>query len=595
MSRSAALSFAWPAVTPSSRTVSVWSPERSGELESYLAAAREHMAAGRPEDAVDSLEAALHCLPGMPVPRREAIVKLIHDTAYAGARRALQAPVPDLETARSWLQRIMPTVGLADDRRRRDALRTYGLLLHLSGRPREALPYYRAAFSADERDSGTACAYGEALARLQMAASSAAMSDGVSASPYSSLHEMFRAALARPVEGDALSEAAWRRLAAMDMLLRGDAAGALAVFPGVHAPSLPRTWALEGALLGALCARWPISMQYYRRALAGEGPDGLRASDVHRFVLLAAALECIAELDPAEAEALVLAPWLPARPPRSVFPDAAAYRAWADHVRRRQHGLWIRRALRALPGGDHTRLRRSLRAIVRLQPRSATSRWIGVWLACTAPSSGAAVHRARSLKDSAADDGSPHHLLRLSALAAERFGAAEEVVTRLSRLLQRFPRDPWGLARWRAWMLKLADEAVGEGRFRQALSQYASLVLYAPDDAEGWLGCAAMWELMGDDARAADCRRQARRANKLKAHRAGPGSESVTDEQQVLTDILRELLAEPSEDPPAAAALPISKRALLRAVADSLRSPDVYLRVLLERWAGGATNLPSVG
>ncbi len=82
----------------------------------------------------------------------------------------------------------------------------------------------------------------------------------------------------------------------------------------------------------------------------------------------------------------------------SVFPDAAAYRAWADHVRRRQHGLWIRRALRALPGGDHTRLRRSLRAIVRLQPRSATSRWIGVWLACTAPSSGAAVHRRDRLR-----------------------------------------------------------------------------------------------------------------------------------------------------------------------------------------------------
>src|SRR5690606_23637593 len=139
----------------------------------------------------------------------------------------------------------------------------------------------------------------------------------------------------RPADDHHLAGAAWRRLRAMDMLLGGDAAGALAAFPGADTPALPRAWALEGALLAAACSRWSTSLQYYRRALGAEGFSGLPPGGLHRFVFLAAVLEASGEPEAADLVAWVTALRLPARPPRALFPDAAAYRAWAAAVRRR--------------------------------------------------------------------------------------------------------------------------------------------------------------------------------------------------------------------------------------------------------------------
>lgn len=611
MSRNPSLEFAWPAVTPRA-AAAAWSRELSARLEQYLAAAREHLAAGRLAEAVAAWQGALRDVPGMPVPRRDAIARLITDTAFACARRALQQPEPDTAAALAWLERVLAWDGLLDEAGRREALQAYALLVHWSGRPDDALPYYRAA-SAGDRDASSglegrrgldawheldaACAYGATLARLQVAAGggSAGAADGAAG---------VAPEAPRPADDHHLAGAAWRRLRAMDMLLGGDAAGALAAFPGADTPALPRAWALEGALLAAACSRWSTSLQYYRRALGAEGFSGLPPGGLHRFVFLAAVLEGSGEPEAADLDAWVTALRLPARPPRALFPDAAAYRAWAAAVRRRQLRLWAQRALWELKerqdepdggaGAVGERLRRSLYAVVRWHSRSAAARWLRVWLPCAGPRAGAGVRRRRRLRDSAAPDGAPLHLLQLSVLAAERFGGPEDVVARLNRLLRKFPRNAWGLARWRTWMLRLADEAVRDGRFRQALFQYVSLVLYAPDDAEGWLGCAAMWGMLGEDARAADCRREARRA--LKASRLGAGGPGpAPGDGAVLRGILEALLEEALGEDGPVPELPVAKAMLVRAVAASLRRPDVYLRFLLERWAGGPMSLASAG
>ena len=144
MSRNPSLEFAWPAVTPRA-AAAAWSRELSARLEQYLAAAREHLAAGRPAEAVAAWQGALRDVPGMPVPRRDAIARLITDTAFACARRALQPPEPDTAAALAWLERVLAWDGLLDEAGRREALQAYALLVHWSGRPDDALPYYRAA------------------------------------------------------------------------------------------------------------------------------------------------------------------------------------------------------------------------------------------------------------------------------------------------------------------------------------------------------------------------------------------------------------------------------------------------------------------
>lgn len=580
----------------------VWSPELADALAKYVGAAQEYLDAGRPENAVNTLEAALLDVPGIPAPRRQAIAGFIRDTVYACARRALQASVPDMRAASAWLERALRTPERGDETEHRNAVRAYAWLLHLAGKSEVAVPYYRLASAPPGADADDL--YGQQLAQLQEGVPPASTRSTPTPRASGTRTEPSATVARSP---HPLSDLAWRRLRGLKTLFLGHADRALRVFPGPDSPALPRAWALEGALLAALCTRWSVALQFYRRALGGRGFGGLAADDLHRFVFLAVAMRCGGGADTAAVEELVMSQRLPARPPRGMFASLAAYRSWADAMRRWQHRLWVRRALQELaadddvrhgdaPGkaddsrGDLAGLRRSLRVMMRLQPHVPTSRWFGVWLASTAAPSGAIVPRAKLLRDSLAFDGSARHVLQLSVLAAERFGGADDVVTRLNRLLQRFPHDGWGLARWRAWMTKLADEAVAEGLFKQALFQYVSLVLYLPDDADGWRGCAKVLELMGDDTRAGDCRRQAARADARI-----PKAPHPADDRHMELDILRKLLDDANESAPAAAGFPFSEAVLRRAIRASLRAPDVYLRVLLERWAAGPTNFPRVG
>src|SRR5690606_13014270 len=196
--------------------------------------------------------------------------------------------------------------------------------------------------------------YGATLARLQVAAGGgpAGAADGAAG---------VAPEAPRPADDHHLAGAAWRRLRAMDMLLGGDAAGALAAFPGADTPALPRAWALEGALLAAACSRWSTSLQYYRRALGAEGFSGLPPGGLHRFVFPAAVVEGSGEPEAADLDAWVTALRLPARPPRALFPDAAAYPARAAAVRRPpgpRARRW-RRAARHLAGGGVGAVRRA--------------------------------------------------------------------------------------------------------------------------------------------------------------------------------------------------------------------------------------------
>lgn len=287
---------------------------------------------------------------------------------------------------------------------------------------------------------------------------------------------------------------------------------------------------------------------------------------------------------------------------RGLFADAQTYRKWAHAVRRWQQCLLVHDALRVLTAGDKDRLRQSLHAIVRVQKSAPVARWLRVWLACTGGLGGAAMERKRLLRESVAADDNPRHVLRLSVLAAERFGSPEEVVGRLNRLLQRFPDDEFGLARWRMWMVKLANKALDEGRFKQALLQYVSLILYLPDEPDGWAGCAKVLELMDEDKRAADCWRQALQAGKKARERWRRGNgtairaaleEASDDEGRVELDILRNLLVEPGSVP--TADFPFTDDVLRNALMRSLHAPDVYVRFLLERWAEGPTSRASSG
>lgn len=375
---------------------------------------------------------------------------------------------------------------------------------------------------------------------------------------------------------------------------------AAAAFPRPDAAGLPTAWALAGGVLAALARRWRDSVVYFRRALAAGVRVDTPAYDLHRFVFVAAAFQCAACGDPIErdaAAAFVMAQRLPVRRPRGLFVDAAAYARWAAAVRRWQQRLWLRQAMRDMSSGDARRLRRTLSALARVQPHTDLARRIRLWLACTGTVGGAASRRAYWLRRSAAAEDSPRHLWRLSVLAAERFGGAPDVVERLHQLLERFPDDAWGLARWRTWMMKLAQQAVEQGRFKQALFQYVSLILRLPDDRDGWAGCAQVLQLMDEEERAADCWRQARllekRTRRRTSESVGCGGTSPADDGQVQLDILRKLLAEPDEI--LAADFPFAEAVLRRAVLQSLHEPDAYLPFLLKRWAEGSTSLATSG
>lgn len=620
----AGMSFPWRAVAPTtSATTTFWSPELLDTLDRYLAAARDYLAAGRVERAVAVLEAALADVPGIPAPRRQTIRRLIRETVCASARRALRGPVPDQKSAMQWLQRALRSAEGSDDDGHADVLQTYGLLLHLSADLRGAVQYYTAASEVGGPTASTD--YGNALARLQTAWATpqtvgAAVDDG-RPTTWSAEH-------IHPLHG-----MAWRRLRAMTAVYHGGVRRAVSVFPGPDTPKLPRAWALEGALLAAMSADWTTSLQFYRRALDSQGFSGIPSDGLHRLVFVAVAWECVkraampntnsplqsskGELptNPAspngqdaserttlsDIEKLVMAERLPQRPPTGMSGisgtsgmsvSSSAYRAWVGEIRGWQQRLWIRHALQQLPDGNDEELRRSLRALMQLRPGGDLARWIGVWLACTAGLPGT----SRLLHDSHAGPGNPRHVMQLSVLAAEKLGHQEHVIDRLNLLLRRYPDDRWGLSRWREWMMKLADEATAEGRYKQALFQYVSLTLYLPDDADGWNGCARVLELMGDDARAEDCRQEAKRVQRLsRKSRTRELSGAGDSQHRPELAILEALLADPDHDPAAGADFPFSNALLRQAVWESLQAPDVYLRALLARWAGGPTSFPNVG
>lgn len=632
----AGMSFAWRAVTPSaSSSITFWSPELMNALERSMSAAREHLAAGRIEEAIAGWEAILREVPGLPAPRRQSIRRLIRKTACACARRALQGPIPDMRAALRWLHRAIPSaepmppeIGSEErfgDDEQADVLQTYGLLLHLAADRSGALRYYEAA--TEMGGSSKPLIYAVELARLQSAWVSAEPGGGAAgAAGGIATNETWQASVAGPgaarrtigptEPADPLLEAAWRRLQAMIALYEGDAARALSGFPPPDTPALPRAWALEGALLSAMSADWARSLKYYRRALGSRGFSDLPSDGLHRYVFIAVAWQCIygaasgsgplktgtpaepesfdspEQMHMVDIEEMVMAERLPQRPPPGMFANLSAYRAWTNEIRRWQHRLWVGRALHLLPAGNDGELRSSLRAMIQLRPGSPVSRWIGVWLACTGDMTGS----ARLLRDSYAPPGSPRHVLQLSVLAAERFGRQEYVIDRLNLLLHEYPDDQWGLSRWREWMMKLAEEATADGRYKQAFFQYVSLTLYLPDDADGWNGCARVLELLGDDARAEDCRQEAKRVERLGRKRRDRDLRGAAERPYIVErDILRALLADPDDAPTGAAGFPLADAVLRRAVWESFQTPDVYLRVLLERWAGGPTNFPKVG
>lgn len=519
-----------PASLPTDPMSAVWSAELARAVAPYLDAARWHWAAGRADEAVAAWESALRDIPGLPAPRRHEIAESIRRASYQCAKRAVQMQPPDWGGAARWLGRWLQHADGAEAGERRRIRELYGMMLHLNGQRDDALRIYRELESDQQGEpwrpdnlrgrDGPDWLYGAALLRLQMAVPAPV--------------RPFRPASA--LAGELSRQAARARLRALESLLAGDAQLAAAVYPGPDQPGFPGTWALAGGLLAALAGRWSDSVAYFDTA----------------------------------------------RPPRADVSDIVSYSRWAASVRQWQQQLWVRRALSDLAAGDVHGLENSLRAIARLRPSDSLSRWVRVWLACARAVGGAVMERRGWLRRSEPAPDAPRHLWWLSVLAAEQFGAPAHVVERLNRLLERFPDDEWALARWRAWMLKLAQDAVDEGRFKQALFQYASLVLYLPDDPDGWAGCARILELMDAEERAADCRRQAQAAVGCARRAAEP------EDGQVRMHILRQLLAEPLPVP--AAAFPFSSVALRRAVLQSLHEPDAYLRCELERWAVASTS-----
>lgn len=567
-----------PASLPTDPMSAVWSAELARAVAPYLDAARWHWAAGRADEAVAAWESALRDIPGLPAPRRHEIAESIRRASYQCAKRAVQMQPPDWGGAARWLGRWLQHADGAESGERRRIRELYGMMLHLNGQRDDALRIYRELESDQQGEpwrpdnlrgrDGPDWLYGAALLRLQMAVPAPV--------------RPFRPASA--LAGELSRQAARARLRALESLLAGDAQLAAAVYPGPDQPGFPGTWALAGGLLAALAGRWSDSVAYFDTARSAGALDSGPLCSLARLVFAAAALRCAIEGVPLgpDVEAFVMKLRIPARPPRADVSDIVSYSRWAASVRQWQQQLWVRRALSDLAAGDVHGLENSLRAIARLRPSDSLSRWVRVWLACARAVGGAVMERRGWLRRSEPAPDAPRHLWWLSVLAAEQFGAPAHVVERLNRLLERFPDDEWALARWRAWMLKLAQDAVDEGRFKQALFQYASLVLYLPDDPDGWAGCARILELMDAEERAADCRRQAQAAVGCARRAAEP------EDGQVRMHILRQLLAEPLPVP--AAAFPFSSVALRRAVLQSLHEPDAYLRCELERWAVASTS-----
>lgn len=661
---------AWPVQTV------WWSAEQLRELEEYMRRAEASRRRGQWEDAVSQWEEALARLPDIPEPRRRQLQRHIRETLEQTARAALERPSPDGRVPAGTVShgpspdgRVPDGPGLdrsaldwsASDLRlarrclERAARSTddpgvfvpLGLLLHLTGKPAEALEWYDRLETADPAargDFGRSLVYARRLAQLQLAVArrhgaTAALTDLTET-------EAWRREGLHPLE-----VCAWRRLAALAALAAGDAGRALDRFPSPDHPDLPAAWALEGALVAALQGDWPRCLAYCRRAQR-EGAS--LTGEPHLYVFAAAWLS--ADDGRTQGDALAQDVPFPAaslreRAPRHLFTDDTQYRAWRRHFLRWQYRWWLYRARAALERGDDRALQQSLAAATRLLPKARLSRAIDAWRACayggssvgpsagssagpsarlsaggSAPSKGLARGRdGRGVARDGLGADSPA-FLRVAVWSAERYGTPADVVRELNRLLEREPGDPWGLARWKGWMMRLGQEAMAQGRWRQALLQFVSLLLRLPDDEDGWRWCGRLHAELGNAARARDCLSHAERLAKarsrgwgqrpMKAPRpaegiafsgspSGPGRPDRSDDRsvgapegqhEVEYGLLRDLLYEVGDEP--AAAVPpfaFSKRALLQAVWTSVRSADAYLEFLLKEWVRKAGSRDSAG
>ncbi len=587
-----------------------WSSERLRLLEEYTRRADDRRRRGDLAGAVSLWEEALRRLPDMPQPRRVQLIKEIHHALLQAARMAINGAAPDRAGARRAAARYLEHAArtACDDA----VLLPLGILVHVSGDPAGALGWYERAVRA-----GAAAAplgYARRLAQLQVAAERGDWrSSGVMAGGWG-------AAACEPFAAGAgwdrhpLAAAAWRRLAALGALAAGDVPGALSRFPGPGHEGLPARWAMEGALIAALAGEWPACLAYCRRAQElGAAVTG----EPYVYVFAAAWLRTDAGRGQGAPFPVAA---LRDRAPRHLFADDAQYREWRRQLVRWQCRWWLARAREAIERGDDRAVRESLAAAVGLMPGTRLARAIDVWVACAY---GGVPPAKAAVAELVEGDVSPAYL-RLAAWAWERFGGPADVVRELSRLLERCPQDAWGLARWKQWMTRLGEQAMAQGRYRQALLQFASLLLYLPDDADGWRWCGRIHAELGDKKRARDCFAQANRSGSMGGRRAqarmarmappatgtsrasaapatspaavAPGFRIAGGGEPPEYGILAALIDAAAAAPlPAAAPCAFSPSALLQAVWASVRAPDAYLEFLIETWARNPVSLASAG
>ncbi|OUN01097.1 MAG: hypothetical protein BAA04_13525 [Firmicutes bacterium ZCTH02-B6] len=578
-----------------------WSAERLRLLEEYTRRAEDCHRRGEWEAAIGLWEEALRRLPDMPAPRRLQIEQRLRDTLEHAAREVLtRHDGPGLAAGRTAARRHLEHAARVVP----DAAILYplGLMRHLDGEPGAALECYDAAARAGAGLlGGPALDYATRLARLQQRAASR------SAAPNAQGEEgISRAATAPTPPGwrhDPLAETAWRRLGALTALASGEDREALTRFPHAASAVLPAAWALEGALLAALNGDWSACLDYYRRAQA-EGTH--LARDPHLYVFAAAWLAAGDGLDEPPFPASALRE----QPPKHLFVDDAQYRAWRRQFLRGQYRWWLARAEDAAGRAEAAEVQRCLTAAIRLLPKARLSRALEAWLACAfggmRPPAAPAGSSIGALGGWAPDAGGIA-ALRLSVWVSERFGTAAQAVGELNRLLERVPDDPWGLERWKRWMMRLGREAMAQGRLRQALMQFVSLLLRCPDDADAWRGCARVHAELGNADRAADCLAEAERLERLAARQSrlrgwfganadqaaaqAGGEGSGEPEYGLLVELIRTLGAEEVAAPPIA----LSCTALRQAVWASVWENDPYLESLLKEWARSPGSAASAG
>lgn len=591
-----------------------WSAERLRLLEEYMRRAEDCHRRGEWDAAVLLWEEALRRLPDMPAPRRLQIEQRLRDTLEKAARAALARPEAHergayRQAARRHLEhaaRVAPDAAI---------LFPLGLLLHLEGEPGAALECYeRAARAGDvSPEDWPALDYACRLARLQLRAASRQAAPADEADGEGGLAE---AVPLGPARGrDPLGAAAWKRLGALAALAAGETSEALARFPAPGNAALPAAWALEGALLAALAGDWSACLAYYRRAQAeGAHPAG----EPHLYVFAVAWLAA----DDGRDEPPFPAAALRKQAPKHLFVDDAQYRAWRRQFLRWQYRWWLARAEAAAARADAAGVQRNLSAAVRLLPKARLSRALEIWLACAyggVRPPREAVGRAMDGLAGRPVDAGGAALLRLSVWMCERFGTPAEVVGHLNRLLELAPGDQWGLERWKRWMMRLGQEAMAQGRLRQALLQFVSLLLRCPDDADGWRGCGRVHAELGDADRAADCLGQAERLDSLARRQsrtrggvhAGTGqAAAMADGQAAATadgqaaggdtgepeyGLLVDLIQKLAGEEVAAAPVAFSTRVLRKAVWASVWAGDPYLESLLTEWARSPGSSASAG